>query len=94
MTDPSSREYFMLTYAPLIEAVENGWLFASGNLSRDPVIAQFAKDWNKSFPGVEVPYLDGLFDIRVIRIPKGKRFHISEHDGSERVILESDEQWY
>ena len=33
------------------------------------------------------PYMGGFSTLKVVEIPKGARFRITEHDGSERVEI-------
>ncbi len=39
------------------------------------------------------PYYGGAEDLVVRWVPVGTRFRISEYDGSESLVLESEDQW-
>lgn len=39
-------------------------------------------------------YTGGLRDLRIYWVPEGTMFRIHEYDGSETVILESEDKWF
>ena len=39
-------------------------------------------------------YTGGLRDLRIRWVPEGTQFRIHEYDGSETVILDSEEKWF
>ena len=39
-------------------------------------------------------YYGGLDGLAIAMIPEGTRFRISEYDGYETIILESEEDWF
>jgi hypothetical protein len=43
--------------------------------------------------GEDEIYTGGVGDLVIRWVPKGARFRINEYDGSESLVLESDEQW-
>lgn len=40
------------------------------------------------------PYFGGAGDLIVEWVPVGARFRIHEYDGSESLVLESEEEWF
>jgi hypothetical protein len=40
------------------------------------------------------PYFGGAEDLIVQWVPVGSRFRIHEYDGSESLVLESEEKWF
>ena len=43
--------------------------------------------------GEDEIYTGGAGDLVIRWVPEGVRFRINEYDGSESLVLESDEQW-
>ncbi len=39
-------------------------------------------------------YTGGAEDLEIVWVPEGAQFRIHEYDGSERLILASEEQWF
>lgn len=64
----------------VVELVESG--------AEPSVIEQYCEDRYGSDP-----YFGGAGDLIVQWVPVGARFRIHEYDGSESLVLESEEQW-
>ena len=49
----------------------------------------------KAYMDLKYPdaYTGGLEDLVVQWVPQGERFRIHEYDGSESLVLESEEKW-
>lgn len=93
---------FMLTYQPIIDAVERGEdvsvrLIGGVIGGRDdmeaahPAMRSFVEECQSRFG--EVPYLGGARALCVFTVPDGARFRIDEYDGSETVRLDIHEEW-
>lgn len=65
----------------VVELVESGAEFS--------VIEQYCEEVYGSDP-----YYGGARDLVVQWVPVGARFRIHEYDGSESLVLESEEQWF
>ena len=64
----------------VVELVESG--------AEASVIEQYCEDRHGSDP-----YFGGAGDLIVEWVPVGARFRIHEYDGSESLVLESEEEW-
>lgn len=51
------------------------------------------EDCIRSQYGEDEIYTGGASDLVVKWVPVGSRFRISEYDGAEALVLESEEQW-
>lgn len=89
---------FMCEYGPFIEFLEAGGKFGEGDtrgdFSNDPLVQKFLEEWKARFPGTGEPYLGGLHDLSIREIGDGEKYRIHEYDGSERVVIQSEEEWY
>lgn len=96
-TDEQRR--FILTYEPLIAALENGddiGFVNANSISDDKYrpgspLDQFVKDWIAQWGDEDVPYLGGARDLAVYEV--SGPFRIDEYDGNESVIEAREEQW-
>ena len=78
-----------------------GWYSWHSNeeLLYDPSIVEWVEQGNldKIKTYLELKYPDdttlGLEDLQVEWVPVGVRFRIDEYDGSESLVLESEERW-
>ena len=78
-----------------------GWYSWHGNeeLLYDPSIVEWIEqgDLDKINTYLELKYPNdtslGLSDLEVNWVPVGARFRINEYDGSESLVLESEERW-
>jgi hypothetical protein len=74
------------------------WHFIE-ELIYDPSIVQWleAGETDKILAYMELKYPEaftgGLDDLTIHWIPVGARFRIDEYDGSESLVLESEERW-
>jgi hypothetical protein len=83
----------MLTYEPLIEAVERGEELIPADLRFEsldetttrlhPALRQFLREAREKF-GQEYVYVGGAHDLRVVEV--SGPFRIDEYDGSESVV--------
>lgn len=81
--DWTSEERFKLvTHPQLIEAVENGE-------ATSELISQICKELGKPRP-----YLGGLFELKVVEVPKGSLFRINEYNGHESVEIFNKKEWW
>ena len=82
-SDPEIKT-LMLTYAPIIDALERG-----ERVTKDhPAIAQLQADVTAL--GKDMPYLGGLRDIAIATVNGPVR--IQEYDGSESIETQNDAQ--
>ena len=42
----------------------------------------------------DAPYMGGFDQLKVIDVPSGMRFQITEYDGAERIKFFDEEDWY
>lgn len=68
---------FMLTYAPLISAVEQG-------LPVDEALTRFENDFIEKFPEADVPYVS-RWESSFCVVEVDRPFRVVEYDGSESV---------
>ena len=75
----------MLTWEPIIEAIESGEALTEAHPAVQSLIALFAKE------ELDPPYLGGLgqLEVRVVTGP----FRVEEYDGSEHVAESDDLIW-
>jgi hypothetical protein len=48
----------------------------------------------QSLYGEDELYVGGAVDLKVVWVPQGSQFRIEEYDGSESLILASQEKWF
>jgi hypothetical protein len=93
------QQKFMLSYLPLIGAIENGMDIGFDEsrpyADQQPyrpgsVLEQFAIDFKKRFD--ERPYLGGARDLDVTEVTEPFRIH--EYDGSESVEIRDRIGWF
>lgn len=67
----------------------------------EPEVVAWVEGGKKgTFPNLEEKYPDSYFyeggvnDLQIEWVPVGTRFRIQEYDGSETLILESEEIWF
>lgn len=82
------QKKFMLEYEPFIKFLEEN---GNQGIDDDETIEQFETDWEKKFPGVELPYTEGVRNLCVKTIGENELVQISDYDGCERVIVTSDD---
>jgi hypothetical protein len=78
-----------------------GWYtwHSIGELLYDPSIVEWVEreELDKIITYMELKYPDtycgGLDDLTVMWVPVGAKFRIDEYDGSESLILESEQHW-
>lgn len=76
---------FMLTYPPLIEALER-----KEKITEDhPAVKQFLRDAEEKYN--ETPYVGGAKDLRIAEV--SGPFRVEEYDGNESVIEPNDQTW-
>lgn len=77
---------FMLTYPPLIEAVENGEKLVPYH----PALRQFLAEAKEKF-GEDYVYCGGADQLAVAEV--SGPFRVDEYDGSESIVEASDQKW-
>jgi hypothetical protein len=94
------QKRFMLEYQPFIDFLEAGNEFKDGNSPDDykdiPVVQQFMKDWDATFPECagDYPFMGGLRDLEVYEVPAGSLVRVTDYDGYEKIeILGTVEGW-
>jgi hypothetical protein len=80
-------QYFMLTYQPIIDAIERGEKMSEAH----PAVVQFVQDAASKF-GMEYIYLGGAEDLRVREV-KGL-IRITEYDGNEGIEFKDDAEYF
>src|SRR6185312_5154986 len=91
---------FMLTYPPLIEAVENGeklmpdehrWNTAdTASAHYHPAVRQGLAEAKEKF-GEDYVYCGGADQLAVAEV--SGPFRVDEYDGSESIVEASDQEW-
>lgn len=94
-SDEREAQVFMLTYKPLIDALEAGKDIGAGNSSSSEprpgsILDDFARAYKERFG--DVPYLGGARDLTVTEVTEPFRIH--EYDGSESVECREKIGWF
>lgn len=92
---------FMLEYKPFIEFLENGGKictkqeFWTDTYKESEIVKKFLQDFEERFPEEEAPFLGGLRDIAIYKVPDNCLVMIHEYDGSESVSTKEsiEDQW-
>jgi hypothetical protein len=95
-SDPVIRR-FMLTYQPIIDALERGEGLHDGaqGLTEDhPAVQQFIDDVTQLFGANRVPYIGGVHDITVLEVGDDVEVSFDEYDGSESPRYRDSGEWY
>ena len=80
-----------------------GWYTWHGLLELvfDPIVVEMVESGRHSeiesyidnkYPE-DTPYIGGASDLEVMWVPVGAQFRIDEYDGSESLVLASEEKW-
>lgn len=91
------QRVFLLTYPPLIEAIENGddigynRAHNTQHFDADSVLDGFVKEWTERWGDEDIPYLGGARDLTVMTV--NGPFRVDEYDDNESVIEQSQQGW-
>lgn len=90
-------------YSPGFGAGWYSWNTEYPQLLFDPVVVnhilsddQLPMDDLKPYLEDKYPeiYTGGLKDLTIKWVPEGSQFRVHEYDGSERIILDSEDKWF
>jgi hypothetical protein len=76
-----------VTYGPIIAALERGEKMSGAH----PAVQEFVKECEERFDCQ--PYLGGVSDLEIARVPAGDKYQIREYDGFETLYLLSQSTW-
>ena len=80
----------MINYPPIVEALERNEKLTENH----PAVLQLIEDITNIFGEDEVPFLGGVADLTIEKVPDGALVRITEYDGFEEVeIKDSYDEW-
>ena len=79
-----NTQYPQLLFDPVVVA----HLLSEDPRSMDDELEPYLED---KYPEI---YTGGLYKLRIRWVPEGTQFRVHEYDGSETVILDSEEKWF